>query len=180
MRGHAPVRAAGADKREPETENIGARAKRIARRISPLPEPRRPVAAVGVVCLRGDSVLLVRRGQPPMENQWSLPGGRIEWGERTADAALRELKEETNCSGEIVGLIDVVDGLMRSASMPKDPPWGHYVLIDYAVRWTDGEPIAGDDAREAQFFSPDEIAELGLWAETLRIIEAGRRLLARS
>ncbi len=144
-------------------------------------DPRRPIAAVGVVCMRGDQVLLVRRGQPPMENQWSLPGGRIEWGERAADSALRELKEETGCSGEIVALIDVVDGLMRSKEAPEsDPPWGHYVLIDYAVRWTDGEPIAGDDAREARFFAPDEIDGLGLWAETLRVIAAGQRLAAAS
>ena len=71
-----------------------------------------PIAAVGVVCLRGDDVLLIRRGKPPLEDSWSLPGGRIEWGERAADAALRELKEETGCSAEIVGLIDVVDGLL--------------------------------------------------------------------
>jgi len=114
-----------------------------------------------------------------MENRWSLPGGRIEWGERAADAALRELKEETGCSGEIVGLIDVVDGLMRSSeAAPDDPPWAHYVLVDYAVRWIAGEPIAGDDAREARFFAPDEVESLGLWSETLRVIEAGRRLLA--
>lgn len=141
-------------------------------------DPRRPIAAVGVVCMRGDSVLLVRRGQPPMQNHWSLPGGRIEWGERAADSALRELQEETGCTGTIAGLIDVVDGLMRtSEAAPDDPPWGHYVLIDYAVRWTAGEPIAGDDALDARFFRPDEIEALGLWSETLRIIAAGRRLI---
>lgn len=136
---------------------------------------RIPVAAVGVVCLRGEDVLLVRRGQPPMEDAWSLPGGRIEWGERAADAALRELNEETGCSAELIGLIDVVDGLMRSRGGGE--LWGHYVLIDYATRWISGEPRAGDDAREARFFTPDEIETLGLWKETLRIISAGRRML---
>jgi len=76
-------------------------------------QDRRPVAAAGVVCFRGEDVLLIRRGTPPREGQWSLPGGRIEFGERAADAALRELREETGCAGEIVGLIDVVDGLME-------------------------------------------------------------------
>jgi 8-oxo-dGTP diphosphatase len=128
---------------------------------------QRPIAAVGVVCLRGDDVLLIRRGAPPLEGQWSLPGGRIEWGERAADAALRELREETGCSGELIGLIDLVDGVW---------PDGHYVLIDYAARWTAGEPQAGDDVREARFFTPAELAALDLWSETRRVIEAARSL----
>lgn len=133
----------------------------------------RPVAAVGIVCLRGEDVLLIRRGKPPFENQWSLPGGRIEWGERARDAALRELKEETGCDAEIVGLIDVVDAVMTARSGGE--AWGHCVLIDYAARWLTGEPAPGDDARDARFFAPAEIGTLGLWDETLRMIEAARR-----
>lgn len=134
-----------------------------------------PVAAVGVVCMRGDDVLLVRRGKPPLEDEWSLPGGRIEWGERAADAALRELKEETGCDAELIGLIDVVDAVL-SRRAGDVSPWGHYVLIDYAARWTGGEPIPADDARDARFFAKEEIEALGLWSETLRIIEAARRM----
>lgn len=126
---------------------------------------RSPIPAVGVVCLRGDDVLLIRRGAPPRAGEWSLPGGRIEFGERAADAALRELREETGCEGEIVALIEVVDGLMEDR---------HYLLIDYAVRWTVGEPRAGDDAQDARFFAPSELAALGMWSETLRVIEAAR------
>ncbi len=132
-------------------------------------QDRKPIAAAGVVCLRGDDVLLIRRGAPPRAGEWSLPGGHIEWGERAADAALRELREETGCEGEIVGLIDVVDALMEDR---------HYVLIDYAVRWTAGEPRAGDDAIDARFFAPAEIAELALWRETVRIIAAARAMLS--
>lgn len=142
-------------------------------------ERRTPTPAAGVVCLRGDDVLLVRRGAPPFENAWSLPGGRIEWGERAADAALRELKEETGCTAELVGLIDVVDAVLASRRDPGAPAWAHYVLIDYAVRWAGGEPTPGDDAREARFFAPEEIGGLGLWAETLRVIESARRMLAQ-
>lgn len=137
--------------------------------------PRSPVPAVGVVCLRGADVLLVQRGKPPLQDEWSLPGGRIEWGERAADAALRELKEETGCSAELIGLIDVVDAVLTRRA--DGEAWGHYVLIDYAARWTDGEPVGGDDARDARFFSPHEIEQLGLWSETLRIIEAARTLV---
>jgi 8-oxo-dGTP diphosphatase len=138
---------------------------------------RTPVAAVGVVCFRGNEVLLIRRGAPPLEDAWSLPGGRIEWGERAADAALRELKEETGCNAAIVGLIDVVDAVLARRS-GEDAPWGHYVLVDYAARWTSGEPKAGDDARDARFFAPAELAALDLWSETRRIIEAGRTMVS--
>jgi 8-oxo-dGTP diphosphatase len=139
-------------------------------------EARRPVAAVGVVCFRGADVLLVRRGAPPFENHWSLPGGRIEWGERAADAALRELKEETGCTARLAGLIDVVDAVLRRSGA-GEPPWGHYVLIDYAAVWLAGEPRPGDDAREARFFGADEIAALGVWDETLRVIDAARAMV---
>ncbi len=122
-----------------------------------------PVPAVGVVCLRGDSVLLIRRGKPPRQGEWSLPGGRIEPGERAMDAALRELREETGVEAEITGLIDVVDGLFPEAGR-------HYVLIDYAARWLSGEPVAGDDALEARFVALDAVGTLIDWSETRRII----------
>lgn len=127
-----------------------------------------PVAAVGVVCLRGDEVLLVRRGQPPLRGAWSLPGGRIEWGETARSAALRELYEETGVEAEILGLIDVVDGLFAEPSSRDIAR--HFVLIDFAARWTSGEPRAGDDADDAAFHRLDSLDALGLWDETTRII----------
>lgn len=135
------------------------------RRVAIAGEPRRPQAAVGVVCLRGADVLLIRRGRPPSVGGWSLPGGRIEWGERAPAAALRELAEETGVEAELLGLVDVVDGLF-----PEPPPGAHYVLVDYAARWTAGEPRAGDDAMDARFVPVAGIGALGLWSETLRII----------
>lgn len=125
-----------------------------------------PVAAVGVVCLRGADVLLVRRGNPPRQGEWSLPGGRIEPGERAIDAALRELQEEAGVEAEITGLLDVVDGLFPEAGR-------HYVLIDYAARWLSGEPVAGDDAAEARFVPLAEVDGLVEWSETRRIIALG-------
>lgn len=122
-----------------------------------------PIPAVGVVCLRGDEVLLVRRGRTPRVGEWSLPGGRIEPGERAMAAALRELGEETGVEAEITGLIDVVDGLFPEVGR-------HYVLVDYAARWLSGEPIAGDDAAEARFVALDEVETLVDWSETRRII----------
>ena len=128
-----------------------------------------PTPCVGVVCLRGDEVLLIRRGKPPREGEWSLPGGRIEPGERATEAGLRELREETGVEARITGLIDVVDGLFPEAGR-------HYVLIDYAAEWVSGEPVAGDDAAEARFAPLAEVEALVGWGETRRIIaEAAAR-----
>jgi 8-oxo-dGTP diphosphatase len=132
-----------------------------------------PVPAVGVVCLKGDAVLLIRRGRPPRQGEWSLPGGRIEPGERAIDAALRELREETAVEAEIVGLVDVVDGLFPEVGL-------HYVLIDYAARWLSGEPVAGDDAAEARFVPLDEIETLLDWSETVRVVRLAAGIITGS
>ena len=138
-------------------------------------EPRRPTPAVGVVCLRGPAyaseVLLIRRGKPPRLGEWSLPGGRVEWGEPCAAAALRELAEETGTQAELLGLVDVVDGWF-----PSPDGDAHYVLVDYAARWTAGEPRAGDDAADARFHPLAAVDGLGLWDETVRIIRAAARM----
>lgn len=133
--------------------------------------PTQPIPAVGVVCLRGDEVLLIRRGSPPRVGEWGLPGGRIEPGEAVRAAALRELREETGVEARLLGLIDVVDGVFPDAGR-------HYVLIDFVAEWFSGEPVAGDDAAEAGFFSLEAALATVTWDETRRIIRAGARLLA--
>ena len=135
----------------------------------------RPTPAVGIVCIRGEEVLLIRRGTPPKQGEWSIPGGRIEPGERAKDAALRELKEETGVDAEIEGLIDVVDAVFQNRA--GDLITRHYVLIDYVAKWRVGEPVAGDDAAEARFFHQSALRSLELWSETRRIIAAGFALL---
>lgn len=129
----------------------------------PAPKAMTPVSAVGVVCFKDDEVLLIRRGRPPRQGQWSLPGGRVEPGEGVRDAALRELLEETGVQAELLGLIDVVDGVFPEAGV-------HYVLIDYAARWTHGDPRAGDDAVEAVFLPMGEALARVDWDETRRIL----------
>ncbi|MGZ3297851.1 MAG: NUDIX hydrolase [Asticcacaulis sp.] len=107
----------------------------------------KPTPCVGVVCWRGEEVLLIRRGRAPRLGEWSIPGGRIEPGEALHAAALRELHEETGVEAEIAGLIEVYEII---------EPGFHYVLIDYAALWISGEPAAGDDASEANFVPFDE------------------------
>lgn len=138
----------------------------------------RPQPAVGTVCFRGEDVLMIRRGTKPLAGDWSLPGGRIEFGERAEAAALRELAEETGVTARLVGLVDVVDAIFRSRT--SGDVTRHYVLFDYAAVWVSGEPVAGDDADHAEWISPARLAEMALWDETRRVIEAARRMVLRA
>ena len=119
-------------------------------------------------------MLLIRRAKPPNAGAYSVPGGRLEFGETLAAGALRELHEETGVTAEVLGLIDVVDGLFDRA--PDGRPAMHYVLVDYAARWTGGTPQAGDDATEAVFVSLDRLSEFQLWPETERMIRQAAAL----
>ncbi|MBB4210398.1 8-oxo-dGTP diphosphatase [Rhodothalassium salexigens DSM 2132] len=134
------------------------------------PSPLRPIIGVGTVIFRDHSVLLVRRRQPPKAGEWSLPGGRQEWGESVAQAAVREITEETGVKVTLLGLVDVVD-LLPDAGAPY-----HLTLINLAARWTMGEPAAGDDAADARFWPLDALPGTDLWDETRRVIHKARAL----
>ena len=122
----------------------------------------RPTPTVGVICFKGDEVLLIQRGKPPRMGDWSIPGGRLEWNEAVKACALRELMEETGVKAELLGLVDVIDGFFGDER--------HYVLIDYAARWLEGEPIAGDDAADARFWPVEAAIERVEWPATKPVI----------
>ncbi len=135
--------------------------------------PSQPVCGVGVVCLKGDQVLLVKRAKPPINWQWSIPGGGQELGETTRETALRELKEETGIDARLIGLVDVVD----SVSHDEDGQIRfHYTLVDFAAEWIAGDPVGADDVSHAEWTPLDGIDTLGLWSETVRIIREAERL----
>ena len=129
--------------------------------------PDKPVCGVGVVCLKDDQVLLVKRAKPPITWQWSIPGGGQELGETTREAALRELKEETGVDAELIGLIDVIDTVREDE---EGRIQFHYTLVDFAAIWTSGEPLADDDVSDAQWVHLSDLENKGLWSETIRVI----------
>ena len=124
---------------------------------------------VGVVCLKGDEVLLIQRGTAPRKGEWSIPGGRIEAGETEAVAALRELTEETAVSANL---------LTKITALNADFEGYHYRLHDYLAQWVSGVPKAGDDADQARFVPISEIESLGMWPETVQVIREGHEKMA--
>ncbi|MDJ0972175.1 MAG: NUDIX hydrolase [Kiloniellales bacterium] len=134
--------------------------------------PNRPLIGVGVVVFKGDRVLLVRRGKPPRDGQWSLPGGRQRLGETVRATAAREVAEEAGLTVEVKALLDVIDSMTRDADGALAY---HYTLVDFLAEWRAGEAAAGGDAAEAVWADPDDLAPYDLWDETLRIIALARQ-----
>ncbi len=127
----------------------------------------KPVAGVSILVLRGPEVLLVKRANPPWPDVWSLPGGRVELGEPVRRAALRELKEETGISAELLRLLDVIDIIHRE---PDGKISAHYILSVFGGRWVSGEPEAGSDAREARWVPLEELDAYRLTPGTADLI----------
>ncbi|MGD1877823.1 MAG: NUDIX hydrolase [Kiloniellaceae bacterium] len=129
--------------------------------------PNRPLIGVGVVVFKDDKVLLIRRGKPPREGQWSLPGGRQRLGERVDETARREVAEEAGLVVDVGPLIDVVDSITRDDTGTVQY---HYTLVDVLAEWRSGEAVAGHDAAEVAWADPADLAPYDLWDETRRII----------
>jgi ADP-ribose pyrophosphatase YjhB (NUDIX family) len=130
--------------------------------------PAAPLVGVGAVVFHKGRVLLVRRGKDPRRGQWSLPGGLQELGETVAEAACREVFEETGLSVRILGIADVVDLIERDEDDGRVRY--HYTLVDLVACCEDDEIRPGSDAAEATWADADALEDYGLWAETTRVI----------
>ena len=137
--------------------------------------PDRPLVGIGVVVLSPSGVLMIRRGKPPRVGGWSLPGGAQKVGETVADAARREVREETGLEVEVLGLVDVIDSINPDA---KGAVQYHYTLVDFMARPIGGTLKSGGDAMDAQWIAYDALPELSLWSETERVIALAREMAA--
>ena len=150
-------------------------ARKRRRSMSAREYPARPLVGLGVVMLRpGPAVLLVRRGKPPNMGTWSIPGGAQKLGETAEAGARRELLEEAGLRAGTLRLLAHVDSITRDASGSVQY---HYTILDFAARWTNGEPRPGGDAMDATFAPVDDLAAFGLWSEAHRVIRLARGML---
>jgi 8-oxo-dGTP diphosphatase len=132
--------------------------------------PEHPLVGVGAVIVKENCALLVRRGQPPLLGEWSLPGGVLECGEALCEAAIREAREETGLVVEVGEMLGVYERVIRS---DDGRVRYHYVLIDFLCHPVAGELKAGSDASEAGWFSRDQLPALKLAYDANDVVRKG-------
>lgn len=138
--------------------------------------PSRPWLGVSALLHSQNKVVLVKRGAPPLEDVWSLPGGAVETGELLTDAIQRELSEELgldifpNHLGELVEIL---------RSDKNGDTARHFVIAVFVAEIEETPLQAGDDATAAQWVSIDQLAHYPLTDGTLDVIKrllSGRQL----
>jgi len=134
-------------------------------------QPQHPQLAVSAAIFRGDKILLVRRARSPAKGFYSLPGGRVEFGESLHGALHREVGEETGLKIEIAGLAGWREVLPESAGS------GHYLIMSFAARWTEKEPVLNEELDDFKWLSPDALDDLRLTGGLAEVIRAARRVI---
>lgn len=127
--------------------------------------PPQPVLGVSLLLRHNGCILLVRRGRAPLAGLWSLPGGRVEFGETLAAAAARELAEETGVTAGNLRFLDFAEVIDPSGAGI------HYVLLVFAGEYRSGSPLGGDDAAEARWVDLTEFRSLPIADQTRTIID---------
>jgi len=129
--------------------------------------PERPLVGVGGVVISNGRALLVKRGGPPLEGQWSIPGGMLEVGETLLEGVRRELLEETGIDVRVGELIEVFERINRDGDGKARY---HFVVLDYLCKAANGEARAGSDVTAVAWAKPEELASYALTETATRVI----------
>ena len=127
---------------------------------------------MGILLIRDNQLLLVKRKFDPDAEYWSIPGGHLELGERTEAAAEREGFEETGFKVKVAKLAGIIDKIMYD---DKGMLIYHYVLINYFVDQIDGKldqpPIPDTDASDARFVKFNELKDYQLTESLIELLK---------
>ena len=129
--------------------------------------PQNPIVGVGAVVLRGEKILLVKRGNEPFKGEWSIPGGKQKVSETVVEAVKREIYEETGTRIKKLKFLDVVDIILND---DEGKTTFHYTIIDFKAKWLSGKCRPGGDSELVRWFKLDQIDHLNLLDKTKEII----------
>jgi 8-oxo-dGTP diphosphatase len=138
--------------------------------------PTRPFLAVSAAIFRDGKVLVVRRARKPALNLYTMPGGVVEAGETLAEAAAREVREETALEIEVLTLAGHREAVMRDKDGRVER---HFVIMCFAARWISGEPVLNEELDEAHWQAPSEIAGLRTTDGLAEIVASAAEIIAR-
>jgi ADP-ribose pyrophosphatase YjhB (NUDIX family) len=140
--------------------------------------PVRPYLAVSAAIFRAGRVLIVRRGPPPLQGIYTLPGGGVEVGETLEEAIAREVREETGLAIEPLALAGYREVIVRDAAGKIER---HFVILPFAARYLAGEIALNAELAEAKWLLPEELSGLKTTEGLAEIIvAAGKQIAMRS
>jgi 8-oxo-dGTP diphosphatase len=137
--------------------------------------PTRPYLAVSAAVFRDGRVLIVRRGRPPAQGLYTLPGGGVELGETLEEAIIREVREETSLEIAPLELVGFREAIARDA---KGRVERHFVILPFAARWVQGEISLNEELAEAHWLTPAGLAGLKTTEGLGQIVAAAAERMA--
>jgi len=143
---------------------------------SPREYPERPLVGVGGVIIAGGRTLLIRRGGPPLEGQWSIPGGMLELGETIEEGVRRELAEETGIEVRVLDLIEVFERVIPGEGGRTRY---NFVILDYLCEMVSGEARAASDVIDVAWAREEELEKFELTVIATRVIRRAFEMAAR-
>jgi 8-oxo-dGTP diphosphatase len=130
--------------------------------------PDRPLVGVGGVVIADGRVLLIRRAGPPLQGEWSIPGGLLELGESLDQGVRRELAEETGLEVRVLDLIEVFERVFPDDNGRTKY---HFVILDYLCEAVSGEASAASDVTDVAWAQEDELGSYSLTPTATRVIK---------
>ncbi|MFZ3215214.1 MAG: NUDIX hydrolase [Candidatus Acidiferrales bacterium] len=129
--------------------------------------PEHPLVGVGGVVIHDERALLIRRGGPPLQGEWSIPGGMLELGETFEEGVRRELAEETGLEVLVLDFIEVFERIFPD---PEGKTKYHFVILDYLCGVVSGEARAASDVTDVAWVREEGLATYALTPTATRVI----------